>query len=144
MSRPAGGRKIRVLYVDEESTRPEFARLVRERVKNLEITTTSRPEEVVEMLRKGFDCLILGNGRGSVEGQKIARSVREGGYSSLPIIMRGQPRVTAKGEAVSDAFYDEQRSSQRVEELAATIQGLAEGTSTRIDVKKRGIHAPIG
>ena len=143
MSRPASGRKIRVLYVDEKSTRLDFAKLIKERFQNLEITTTSRPQEVVGMLRKGYDCLILDK-KGCVDGRKLARSVRSGGYSSLPIIIPGQAPATTKGEARKGAFYDEQRGSQRVEELAATIQRLAEGTPARIDVKKRGVHAPIG
>ena len=144
MSKPAGGKKIRVLYVDEESTRLDFARLIKERFQNLELTTTSRPQEVVEMLHKGYDCLILDDKRNCVDGQKIARSVRSGGYSTLPIIIQGQPHGTKKGKTSEGVFYDEQRGSQRVEELAATIQGLAEGSPARIDVKKRGIHAPIG
>ena len=143
MSRPAGGKKIRVLYVDEESDRLDFVRLIKERFQNLEITTTSRPQEVVEMLRKGYDCLILDDKR-SYDGQKLARSVRSGGFSNLPIIIQSQPRGTKKGKTGEGAFYDEQRGSQRVEELAATIQGLAEGPPTRNDMKKRGVHAPIG
>ncbi len=148
MSTSSDPKKIRVLYVDKEPTRLEFTRSIKGKLPNLEITTTSNPHDVVKILRDGFDCLILNGEMGDVDGPQIAETVRGSGFPSLPIIIiRGSDKVTTKKEdegAGVDAFYDEERGSERVEELAATVLRLAESRPKKAEAKKRGIHAPIG
>lgn len=142
MSRRSG-EKIRALYVDQEPSRLEFARLVRENFKNLDITTTPNSQEVIGMLRRGYDCLILDVRGDRVGGQEIARMVRSGGYSSLPIIIQSRLVETTSGVDGRGVFYDEQRGSHRVEELAATLLRLGEGAPAKVE-RKKGVNAPIG
>jgi hypothetical protein len=137
--------RIRVLYAGESPCDQAFTTLLCEADPGIELTTTGQPGEITGILRGGFDCLILDEKKPYIDGVKIAKNVRDRGFSRISIIIQKREQKTpTKGCKVeADTFFDDKRDGESARRLADEIRRSLEKKSPR-SAMRRGVSAPIG
>ncbi len=119
--------KIRVLYLGRSPDQPAFA-LLREGSPDISLATATQPEEVGRILRAGFDCLIVEEGKPYIDAAKITKAVRSEGFSHLPVIVH-------RGEGQDD---------EDARRLAEAIRKTRQRTRTECGKRKGQSASPIG
>jgi len=147
MSKRANSGKIRVLYVGGGPVQQEFTKLLSDGNPDLDLTTTNQPLEILNILPNGFDCLILDEKKPYIDGVKKAKIVRDGGFPYLPIIIQKKDQKTPKRDTEkveASIFFDKLRDPESAQRLAEVIRSFGKNPSTRSELNKRGLPAPIG
>ena len=139
--------KTRVLYVEKGPLNRGFIKLLSAHHPHIDLTTTDQPQDVLNILRGGFDCLVITEKKPFIDGKDIARIVRSRGYSDLLIVIRnkageGCARDAERTEAA--VFFDGERDVESVRRLAEMLKRRGENPAKIGEKAKRGANAPIG
>ena len=145
MSKPDESGRIRVLYVGKSPSYQAFMRHLSEGNPDIDLTTTNQPEEILNILRNGFDCLILDEKKPYIDGAKITKTIRDRGFPYLPIIIhkKDQKTPTSYERVEVYIFFDKQRDFESAQRLAEVIKNTRKNGS-RMSEKRSGFSAPIG
>jgi CheY-like chemotaxis protein len=142
----AGQGKIRALYVGWSPLPRDYVNELTEAEPSLDLTVTTRYGDVLDVLRDGYDCLIIDEKKPQMDATRMAFNIRQRGFLSLQIVIRrrraGQcwKREETLGVKV---LLDSGRDSACAHKLAETIAGLTY-TAPSLEVKREGLSAPIG
>ena len=118
MSIEAERRRIRVLYLGRSPDLHEFTLRLCEGRPEIKLTSATQPDEVGNLLRGGFDCIVIEEGKPYIDAEKVAKAIRAEGFSSLPVIVhRGVGRSDDEAERLADAIRKARRrpSAETVE-----------------------------
>lgn len=115
MSNGAQARTIRVLYLGRGPDQHAFTLRLLEGSPDISLTTTTQPEELGKILRGGYNCLVIEEGKPYIDAAKITRLIKSEGFSRLPIIVhkgedRGDEDVRRLAEAIRSARWVEQEA----------------------------------
>jgi CheY-like chemotaxis protein len=146
MDERAGSGKIRALFVGWSPLPRDFVRELTQAEPSLSLTVTTRHADLLDILRDGYDCLILDEKKPQIDATRIACKIRNKGFLSLQIIIRRRragmcvKREKALGVKVLLEVGKDQKCAQM---LAETIKGLSFDAPS-IVVRRDGLNAPIG
>jgi len=138
--------KIRALFVGWSPLPRDFVRELTQTEPSLDLTVTTRHTDVLDILRDGFDCLILDEKKPQIDATRIACNIRNRGFTGLQIIIRRRragvcvKREKALGVKV---LLETGREPECAQRLAETIKGL-KFVAPEETVKRDGLPAPIG
>jgi hypothetical protein len=146
MGERAGTGEIRVLYIGWTPLPRDYVNELAEAEPSLYLTVTTRYGDVLDILRDGYDCLIIDEKKPQIDATRIACNVRMKGFLSLQIVIRRrrQGPCRKRDEALGvNVLLDAGRDPACAKRLAETVAGL-NFTPQSVDVRRDGLPAPIG